>query len=196
MIESSSTQLLKRALDTIPVSPECSNLTFLASGVLPVEHFRMITPEAEAERVRYIDECRSKGIVPFTTLDFEWNDVREMLTPGNMQRDYWRGNSSEVANLFHGGRMHRIRFSSVRGRQFSHLVEAFNILSMEDYQPVDANLALTTHHETGYNQGDYADMQLMFASFRDGTRKLTLRGNASDKVDDTMFREWFAGLSA
>ena len=184
----------KKTLETLPEEPEFSELIFLAEGIIPPDH------NDENDRIRYLEECKEKGVIP-TTIEFEWNQERNFFVPEERQRGYSLGivDSAERDMMFHGGRNYRLTFKTNRGTFGNFMDDEFDKLSKEGYQLVSGDLALTTYDLTGYNQGTYAGMQLLLRSFRgnDLNRELTLKNHAGgEKIREEGFREWFRGLVA
>lgn len=202
-------ELFPQVLRTVPVDPVYGHVFFSADGI-DLPRYK------EGGGVeRYARECAIAGVIPFTLLPFEYQDlvsesilVSPLLTWGrcfsppsgidNDMRDHL------LTAVLAGGRDHQVSIKIDR-YGYDHFRDNFlpRILD-KGYQIRMANLTLSTYHLTGYSQGDYEDasvsldMRSLFPvqpPYMDKGEMVVKKGREleDDKMEKVV--EWFEQIS-
>lgn len=152
-------ELFLEVMSSVPIEPKYADVIFLAHGIFPPSDID------NKEKTRYLNECREKGIVPFTTLEFGYNEKKGLFLPELSPTRYYNpSNLDEVNLLFKGGKNYRFEFRT-KPHEFEEFKKNLPSLLQEDYKLMDADLYLTTYRLTGYTQGTYGDARIFLKSF-------------------------------
>lgn len=180
-IKNTSQELVLEAFRTLPMEPEQSNITLLADGVsIPYRN------DSDQVKKAYDETCRERGIIPGSGIVWEiHNDILRPTQPAI--------GSYKPERVFSGGRINQIRIEGGFNFFRDNLLEE---AVSNGYKVSWADLALTTYHLTGYNQGDYPDTILQFGAGIESLGKglNLIIGSHIERADADKLRDWFRGL--
>ena len=192
-------------LKTVPVEVHNARISFVAEGIPRVNTLRK-----EYNEEKYIEMCRSKGVMPFSRLKLEYNSIFESIVPETGFNapliEIYRNSSEQMKKaafdgFLAGGKVHLLEYDPFSAQGFrydrfrdEYLDKIFNA----GYHINDANLWLEVWHGTGYNEGTYRSSGLMLRSeentllFKKGAQ---LELPSSNEQKKEVLDSWFSGLA-
>lgn len=159
---------LHEALRSLPIDPISGSLTFSAFDLDMPAHNDPVGQH------KYVEECKTKGVMPHTTQEFRFRSDKGLYIPSNPESLATIYSDSEdptrnatIDGLIRGGKTHRIRIGlkEYYGNEvgFHYLVDALiPRMVEEDYRITSGEFTLSSYHLTGYNWGDYVDASIIF----------------------------------
>lgn len=191
VIRNASQDLFLEALKTVPLQPQYATLEFVAEGI------REPWPSKEdKDRIGFIESCRAKGVIPFSTILFEPKE--RVFVPSNSFFEGFRLAYDSLGDLVKGGKIHTLKFKTNPGYFELFMDKHLGQITGNGYEISKADLALTTYRLTGYNEGTYEDTQLFLEE--NNKIRLSLGGMRNyDEAEGQRKREslehWFRELS-
>ena len=191
-------------LKTVPVEVHLAKISFVAEGIPRVNTLRK-----EYNEEKYIETCRSKGVMPFSRLKLEYNSIFESIVPETGFNapliEIYRDSSEQMKKaafdgFLAGGKVHLLEYDpfSIQGFRYDRFRDEYlDKIFNAGYHINDANLWLEVWHGTGYNEGTYRSSGLMLRSEED--TKYSNRGTQLEFPQDEQKKEvlnsWFSGLA-
>ena len=192
-------------LKTVPVEVHNARISFVAEGIPRVNTLRK-----EYNEEKYIEMCRSKGVMPFSRLKLEYNSIFESIVPETGFNapliEIYRNSSEQMKKaafdgFLAGGKVHLLEYDPFSAQGFrydrfrdEYLDKIFNA----GYHINDANLWLEVWHGGGYNEGTFRSSGLRLRSgedtllFKKGAQLELPNSNGQKKE---VLDSWFSGLA-
>lgn len=194
-IENPSGSLVLDAIKGVPIVPKYVSVRMVSNGVPPPKY------EDAEDRKRYLADCAVNSIMPWTSLEFEFNRDTGVMVPKDRQEITYvsslNGLEEAIQSLIKGGKFHKIYLESYGINLFSNFLKKVSEFSGSDYVPHILSMDITQYHMTGYNYGDYGDTVLSL-SYDDmtGDSVLNLKMGGSNTSDEQRekLKSWFFDL--
>ena len=159
-IISTSKELFKEVITSIPVVPEYAEISFLADGI------KLPKRDDAADESRYVKECFNNEVMPYPNMALPYNEHIGTFIPDFGRRDFISFSKSDSAlktiasieGMLSGGRIHTINITTKRldlaEFAYQHLKQSFmRCLSDRDYVPDEGELWLSSELKKGYDSG-------------------------------------------
>jgi len=180
LIKNPSQDVLRRAIETIPITPPYGEVRLFAQGI------QLPTRKGE-DRLIYLDECENSGILPFSKLT---------LIGGAYPSVSIRGNNS-LLSVLNGGKMHEVLCDDGDGQYSPETFDKFRssffpTLLENGYELQEIDLWVTSR--SGYDWLSHRDITLAYKREEGGTDlSLNLEHTPTSGARDNLI-SWFEGL--
>ncbi len=185
-IQNPSHELFLEMIRTLPLEPEYSSICLYADGIpYPKDNVK-------DSRKDYLKECRDRKIIPYTHLNFDYDDNRGVFPTQIQDIIQTSDHENIISDIIAGGRYHALEFEN----GFKKFIKIILPQSLEaGYNLERGEIWLTTMRLTGYNEGTYADTDIIFENKYGNRNYLKLRmGKHISPEDEHTVERWFAQL--
>ena len=195
-ITSTSQELFIEAIRTLPLELRHFEVFMNANGIQ--------SPTSKEEKENYLYECSKNNVMPFTNIQLLYDNDSKLFKPleGYSICEMYRNLSDEnkkatTQGIIKGGKIHRIKFEAWIPAQkgFEKFREQVLEEMLQQSYKIDwGDLALTTYHLTGYNQGDYTDTNISFGTGYVHKGMRLKIGHKISEEDERKVIGWFKDL--